>query len=353
MGKHAAVLDPISFAVWYDYAAGGSLELKSKLDALIAQGGLVSQNLMRELFLKYVVHPESDPALEVLNQVLGLTQAVSKSTAMAREANAELGRSLSTFENRLSDPPGPQTLGNAVDDMRQASAQTQESIQQVSAMLAQHSGEIERLRGELQQAKEEASLDGLTQVLNRRAFDRAVAESLNQEMPTSGHHPCLLLLDVDNFKLLNDGFGHAFGDEVLRALARVLRSVTAAGDSVGRFGGDEFALLLCVHTLDEARAVAESLRKQVANARVRVRANWRTAGPGHHLGSVPRPASPVKTQGAGCSAPTRPCTGPSTTAATAWPGLRRLLKRAPQPAHAPGARARHAASAAAIPMWWV
>jgi diguanylate cyclase len=270
MGKHAAVLDPISFAVWYDYAAGGSLELKSKLDALIAQGGLVSQNLMRELFLKYVVHPESDPALEVLNQVLGLTQAVSKSTAMAREANAELGRSLSTFENRLSDPPGPQTLGNAVDDMRQASAQTQESIQQVSAMLAQHSGEIERLRGELQQAKEEASLDGLTQVLNRRAFDRAVAESLNQEMPTSGHHPCLLLLDVDNFKLLNDGFGHAFGDEVLRALARVLRSVTAAGDSVGRFGGDEFALLLCVHTLDEARAVAESLRQQVAKSRVRV-----------------------------------------------------------------------------------
>ena len=269
MGKHAAVLDPISFAVWYDYAAGGSVELKSRLDELTVRGGLLSQDLTRELFLKYVVQPESDPALAVLNQVLGLTQAVSQSTAMARQANDELGRSLSTFENRLSDPPGPQTLGSAVDDMRQASAQTHQSIQQVSAMLAQHSGEIDRLRGELQQAKEEASLDGLTQVLNRRAFDRALIESLSQEFTEGAQHPCLLLLDVDNFKLLNDGFGHVFGDEVLRALGRVLKSVTSAGDSAGRFGGDEFALLLCVHTLEEARALAEALRNRVAIARVR------------------------------------------------------------------------------------
>lgn len=280
MGKHAAVLDPISFAVWYDYAAGGSFELKSRLDALMAKGGLLGQDLTRELFLKHVVQPESDPALAVLNQVLGLTKAVSQSTAMARQANDELGRSLSTFENRLSDPPGAHGLGSAVDDMRQASAQTHQSIQQVSAMLAEHSGEIERLRGELQQAKEEASMDGLTQVLNRRAFDRALAESLSQEFNADIQHPCLLLLDVDNFKLLNDGFGHAFGDEVLRALGRVLRSVAVAGDSVGRYGGDEFALLLCMHSLEDAHALAEVLRNQVANARVR------TGQGGEHRGQV-------------------------------------------------------------------
>lgn len=211
--------------------------------------------------------------------MLGLTQAVSRSTAMARQANDELGRSLSTFEHRLSDPPEPQALGTAVDDMRQASAQTHQSIQQVSEMLAQHSGEIERLRGELQQAREEASFDGLTQVLNRRAFDRTVAECLAQANPDPARQPCLMLLDVDNFKQLNDGFGHVFGDEVLRALARVLKAVVVAGDSVGRFGGDEFALLLRMHTLDEARALGEALRNQVANARVR-------SGQGEQRGQV-------------------------------------------------------------------
>ena len=160
-------------------------------------------------------------------------------------------------------------MGNAVIDMRQASAQTHQSIQQVSVLLAQHSGEIERLRGELQQARQEAELDGLTQLLNRRAFDRAVSDCLAQVRTGQPCHACLLLLDVDNFKQINDGYGHTFGDEVLRAMSRVLRAVAAPGDSVARFGGDEFALLLRMHRLDEAQALAERLRNQVANARVR------------------------------------------------------------------------------------
>lgn len=269
MGKHAAVLDPVSYAVWYDYAAGGSPELKSQLDELTAKGGLLGQERTRELFVAHLAQRDDGPTLEALNQVLGLTQAVSRSTAMARQANDELGRSLSTFETRLSDPPEPQALGNAVVDMRQASAQTHQSIQQVSVLLAQHSGEIERLRGELQQARQEAELDGLTQLLNRRAFDRAVSDCLAQVGTGQPCRACLLLLDVDNFKQINDGYGHTFGDEVLRAMARVLRAVAAPGDSVARFGGDEFALLLRMHRLDEAHALAERLRNQVANARVR------------------------------------------------------------------------------------
>ena len=70
MGKHAAVLDPVSYAVWYDYAAGGSAELKKLLDDLVAKGGLLGQDRTRELFLNYVAQPANDPALETLNQVL-------------------------------------------------------------------------------------------------------------------------------------------------------------------------------------------------------------------------------------------------------------------------------------------
>lgn len=269
MGKHAAVLDPISYAVWYDYAANGSAALKARLDELVAQGGLIGQERTRELFLQHLSLPDGGQAVEALNQVLGLTQAVSQSTAMARLASDELDRSLSTFSTRLKGEPEPQALGHAVQDMRQASAQTHESMQQVSALLAQHSGEIERLRGELQQARQEASMDGLTQVLNRRAFDRTMSECLDQVASGKAFHPCLLMLDVDHFKQLNDSFGHGFGDEVLRALARVLRAVVVAGDHVARFGGDEFALLLRMHSLAEARALAGRLCQQVAQARVR------------------------------------------------------------------------------------
>ena len=269
MGKHAAVLDPVSYAVWYDYAAGGSPELKKALDATTTTGQLIGQEQMRKLFLRHLAPPDGNPGLDALNQVLGLTQAVSRSTAMARQANEDLDRSLNTFRDRLQSRPEPQTLGSAVSDMRQASEQTHQSIQQASVLLAQQSGEMQRLRGELEQARQEAMLDGLTQVLNRRAFDRVLQDCLRRNGLGLVDQPCLLLLDVDNFKQLNDGFGHAFGDEVLRALARVLRSVALPGDSVGRFGGDEFAVLLCMHTLEAASDLAERLRKLVAGARVR------------------------------------------------------------------------------------
>jgi diguanylate cyclase len=270
MGKHAAVLDPLSYAVWYDYAAGGSAELKQALDAATAGGALLGQETVRELFLRHIAQPQGTASLDALAQVMGLANAVSQSTDLARRATEDLGRSLTHFETSLQTPEVPASLGNAVGHMRQASAQTQDSMQQVSGLLAQHSAEMLRLKGELEQARQEAAVDGLTQVLNRRAFDRAVQGCLTQHAADgSPFVPCLLLLDIDKFKALNDGFGHAFGDDVLRAIGRALRTVVVEGDSVGRFGGDEFALLLRMHSLAAAQELAERLRKLVAGSRIR------------------------------------------------------------------------------------
>jgi diguanylate cyclase len=270
MGKHVAVLDPLSYAIWYDYAAGGSTELKQALDEAIASGGLMSQELVRELFLRHIAQPQGAASLDALAQVMGLAKAVSQSTDLARRASEDLGRSLTNFEAHLQAPDTPASLGHAVGDMRQASAQTQDSMQHVSGMLAQHSAEMQRLQGELEQARHEAAVDGLTQVLNRRAFDRAVQGCLTDLVVDSAPHvPCLLLMDIDKFKALNDGFGHAFGDDVLRAIGRALRTVVVEGDSVGRFGGDEFALLLRMHSRPAAQELAERLRKLVAGSRIR------------------------------------------------------------------------------------
>lgn len=270
MGKHSAVLDPLSYAVWYDYAAGGSADLKRALDEATAKGELLSQAEVRELFLRHVAQPHGTAGLDALTQVMGLAMAVSQSTDLARRASEDLGRSLTDFEAQLHAPDAPASLGSAVGHMRQASAQTQDSMQHVSGMLAQHTAEMQRLRGELEQARQEAAVDGLTQVLNRRAFDRAVQGCLAQRDADHGPFvPCLLLMDIDKFKALNDGFGHAFGDEVLRAIGRALRTVVVEGDSVGRFGGDEFALLLRMHSVAAAKELAERLRKLVAGSRIR------------------------------------------------------------------------------------
>jgi diguanylate cyclase (GGDEF)-like protein len=103
-----------------------------------------------------------------------------------------------------------------------------------------------------------ARFDGLTSVLNRRAIEAhladAQARALGARRPLS-----VLLLDVDHFKEVNDARGHAAGDEVLRAVAAVLRKAVRGADHVGRFGGDEFVVVLPDAGEGEAAAVARRI----------------------------------------------------------------------------------------------
>ncbi|MDO3409020.1 diguanylate cyclase [Saccharibacillus sp. CPCC 101409] len=104
-----------------------------------------------------------------------------------------------------------------------------------------------------------AMRDGLTGLWNRRRFEESIDELIAdacESRPLS-----LILLDLDRFKRLNDTRGHQEGDLVLQHMARVLQQYSRAGDLPVRFGGEEFAVLLPGTALDEARQVAERLRK--------------------------------------------------------------------------------------------
>jgi diguanylate cyclase (GGDEF)-like protein len=83
---------------------------------------------------------------------------------------------------------------------------------------------------------------------------------------------CLVLLDIDHFKAINDTYGHPAGDEVIRSLGQACRQVVRAADMAGRLGGEEFALLLPHTSLEAAREVAERLRLLVAGTEVTTRA---------------------------------------------------------------------------------
>jgi diguanylate cyclase (GGDEF)-like protein len=110
-----------------------------------------------------------------------------------------------------------------------------------------------------------AFTDVLTGLMNRRAFD----EIIEREM--RGHHSgeplVLLLIDIDSFKAINDDYGHPTGDEVIRQVSHVLEANSRADDTVSRYGGEEFAMLLRDLRLDRAEVIAERLRAQIAGIR--------------------------------------------------------------------------------------
>lgn len=120
-----------------------------------------------------------------------------------------------------------------------------------------------QLRAANEQLRLMASVNGLTELANRRRFDDELAQQW-RSAARAGSPLSLLLLDVNRFKQFNDTYGHQHGDHCLRRLAALLRhEARRSGDLAARFGGEEFAVLLPDANAAGARAVAERLRQQL------------------------------------------------------------------------------------------
>lgn len=125
---------------------------------------------------------------------------------------------------------------------------------------------------ETQQTAHAAMTDGLTGLFNRRYFDSTVAIECSKSVDL-GTSLSLLVMDVDNFKQINDRFGHPGGDDILRQLGGIIREVVRKSNIVARVGGDEFAAVLPNTDANDAQILAERIRAGVAKHQFKVRSN--------------------------------------------------------------------------------
>ncbi len=115
----------------------------------------------------------------------------------------------------------------------------------------------------MRQLREQSRRDGLTGALNRRAIDERLNEAL-QFVRRRTRELSVALFDLDHFKQVNDSFGHQAGDEVLRESVRRVSDVIREYDAVGRYGGEEFLMVLPDCPAEEAAAIAERVRAAIA-----------------------------------------------------------------------------------------
>ncbi len=146
--------------------------------------------------------------------------------------------------------------GDAVDISFLATPIKGDAGEILGAVLVMHdTGHVRRLTREL---THQATHDVLTGLCNRRGFEMAARRILDSEIRDRDEH-ALCLIDMDQFKLVNDICGHAAGDNLLCEMADILRSCVCEGDIVGRLGGDEFALLLAGCNEGSARRMADAI----------------------------------------------------------------------------------------------
>lgn len=126
-----------------------------------------------------------------------------------------------------------------------------------------------RLNRDIAALKSLADSDTLTDLYNRRAL-MAFAASAFEEFRIDDAPCAVLMIDIDHFKRINDGFGHPAGDSVIRAVASAIGGSLRAADRAARFGGEEFVILLGGVSLEKAQEAAERLRTRIAGAAIRI-----------------------------------------------------------------------------------
>ena len=265
---HIAV-NPIHYAVLYVYISGRSPELNSALDQAFRDDSALAPELLRKLYNTYLIDADTQ-AVELLRsalvQVMDSTgEALQQIDGDSKTFDAQLGECV----QRLNSVDTEGQLNELVSSLREQTRMMQQSGSVLRSELDEAHGELANLLDEFTRVHQESLLDPLTGISNRRAFDQALDAAVKTHARES-QPMCLLLLDLDHFKRINDLHGHIIGDAVLKWFAKILKETVRGNDQVARYGGEEFAVLLPDTSLSGARIVAENIRRRAAGQNLRV-----------------------------------------------------------------------------------
>jgi diguanylate cyclase len=270
MSKHEAAFNPITYAVWYEYASGQNVGLKREIETLTAAAQKLDDTTTRRLHQTHIAELDEQTVARLNTEFQRLLADVSQSAEATGSDATKFGSGLEQLRQALEESLSVPVLRERVNGVLHDTRQIQGSISTLTQRLEASQSEIVVLRNELMRVREEAQIDGLTGLLNRRAFDDRINAVLSDVRDNGvGIGLCLVMMDIDHFKMLNDSYGHVFGDRVIRTIGELLKATVKGQDVVARYGGEEFALLLPETPLAGAKVVAERVREAVAHSRIR------------------------------------------------------------------------------------
>jgi diguanylate cyclase len=269
MSRYASGYHPISYTVWYEYAKATNKALKQDVDADLQHAERLSASQTYALYVKHVVDPAERAVMHARTGLLGLVAEVRQSVRDAELKTTGFDNQLLRFQAGLVKATSIADLQGDVSSMLVATKQVSESLVRMSGQLDESRKEAQRLADELKSVREEALTDALSGLFNRRGFDvelERLAAKAHADAPLA-----VIMLDIDNFKAVNDTYGHPLGDAVIAAVGQFIRDSVGALGAAARYGGEEFAVLLPAQTLATAEKLAQRIRQRVEQGKIKRR----------------------------------------------------------------------------------
>ena len=270
---------PENYAVWFQYALGKNEDLTHEIDTIISNNLKFTPENNAYLYQKYVLGDRGkkaldDASIKTQKIILEAMRVINDFGGETKNYNQELDKYIEHIDQEFD---GNESVKSIFKEFIDATINLRKSGDNISGKLEESTREINNLRKNLQQVTVEAQRDFLTGVFNRKTFELLIDE----QIIIAGEQQselCLLMVDVDHFKMFNDKFGHLIGDEVLKIVARALTDTLKGRDVVARFGGEEFIVFLPETPIEGAMRVAEIIRSTIARKELKRRDTGETYG---------------------------------------------------------------------------
>ena len=254
---------PRNYELFYEAVTTANRELTEALSSLGSRPTQRQLDTVAGTFLGRRDHQAVDEAHDTiaskLDEIIGLLR---KDRSSMETYGKILGETASGLNAR--QPLTREFLDKIINVTAAATRTSIDSRSHIVSSIADKSGELQEVKAKLEEYKRLADTDALTQLHNRRAFDRAISGIYESNRGVA--FGALILADIDNFKTVNDRFGHPVGDRIIQIVASIMRATAKEDTVVARTGGEEFAVILEGSGEDATSRLAEEMRQAIMEA---------------------------------------------------------------------------------------
>jgi len=249
---------PRNYELFYEAYIGSNPVLTRELAAL---GSRATQEELDLLGSQYFSHNQTvvieTAHTKIISELDGLLRLLKQEQTSLESYNRLLGETCNRINSKSTS--SADLLRSAISVLTEATGNTMAHGEKTVESVTQRSQEMDQVRKELVEYKRIANTDSLTRLANRRAFDDRLAAIYDNQMGRTVTG--LVLADIDNFKKINDTYGHPVGDKILATVATVIRANVRKDVFVARTGGEEFAIIIDGNTAEEVMTMCERVRR--------------------------------------------------------------------------------------------